>query len=242
MANTSVSEIVQNALVLAGIIDPLEEIDPTYLKQGKNIFDDTLNYLSMLGVSIPYEIDYELNVIAGKKDITIGNGSNFDIDDDPIVSISSAYLKSGDNGSIIIRIIDENIDTFLSVAANGQSSEPNYLFYRYENDFTRIRFHPTPSANLVVALKARKHLKKYNLFDQTIEIPEYYLTIIKYNLASFAADFYNIPLNNGTKQKLDILMGKLKSKNAIPINKNFNDKITSNYDYWFNYNPKSYYG
>jgi len=232
MAQILATELVQKSLVLSGIVDPKEEIDPDYLKQGKDLLNDTLAFLSMLGATIPYLTVVNIPLVANQHQYTVGNGA-YDVNANPIVEViaGKVYLDG------VYQNILQPINVYLNNANDYTSSTgiPYNIYSEYNNDYTILNFYQTPDQAYTAALTVKQNLEQVTLFQQMMTIPQFYVNVINYNLVPFICNAFQMPIPQDVAAMVEKLNKQVEAKAVTPITKSSSDSITSHNDYSFNW-------
>lgn len=232
---TTAAQLIREALTLAHISNPRDEIEGYLISQGLTCLNDCIAQWGHQGIYIPYFNQLTINLIPNQY---IYPSTKV------IVQILEANTTQNDNVKSLVRVADDFLfNEFDYTIGNGR---PWAVYLSKEQFFpdpqntslgSQLYVYPSPDSQYQLNLLLKFELNQETLFDQMLQFPPYYLKPLKYQLALDLSNIANSSLPATFINEYNRLMNDLKATTPFDLSVKVDDPF---YEYR-NYNNRFYY-
>lgn len=205
----AIKDIIFEALLLAGVLNPGEEFEGYYQTKGLDILNRLLADWCKMGVYIPYTTKYSFQTTAGEYRYPVSP---------PIAEFMEGNVISSDNVQSALRWVDAKKQNLLNYTL--PNNRPGRIFI--DDDFdavslatgsgsSLIYLYPTPDAIYTVNLRIKQYFLKLSLTTEPADFPPYYEKVLLYQLAKDCATFWQEPLTAELMDEYKRLIKELKA-------------------------------
>lgn len=209
-------DIVKDALRKIHVLGAGSSLDATEANDALSVLNDMLATISAEGGYIYQEDKETFPLVGGQAVYTIASGGDFDTT--APLDIKSAFMTVGE--------IDCHLGKYdeKEYALIAQKDITGYIggVYYYDANFptAKIYLYPAPTTG-TITLYTRKYLTRFASLDTDYEFPDYYRTMLVYNLAEWIAPEYEKEASASVKR-----IAK-RSRNAVTAQNKRNNRPIS---------------
>lgn len=213
---TTAAELIRDAYILAHVINPNEEPYGYLVSQGLRILNACLAQWGSIGIYVPY---YNYPTINLTANVNFYNAGRL------IAEIMEANITGEDNLKTQVRIADDREFNLWNYNISG-TMRPGAIYLSKEQYFpdptssittSKIYVYPTPDANYNLNLILKYYLQPVTLSEQIVEIPDYYIKALTYQIAKDLVDLHNSNLPQSFFEEYEKLIDQLRSKNPTDL-------------------------
>lgn len=201
-------DVIQGALKLIGVIDPIETVAPEDAADGLIMLNDLVDLWALEDLNM-YSTQNVSATFSGIS-ATVGPSGTF-VTARPISINHAFYRKSGIDYQLQLAT-EEQYDAITMKSTVGDY--PSVLFYSPDSPLATIYVWPVPTA-LTLYLNINTQLDRFTDLDTVYELPQGYRLSLKYALAKHMAPFFQRPVPDIVMTNMASVLRILKRSNVV---------------------------
>lgn len=211
----TIQELLESAFKKIGLYGRGVTLSAEDLNDGIEILNDMLiewGIEEFLHSTITNE---SFALIAGQGSYAIGSGADFDTVR-PIKILSAFVRENNEDKELKVFTGREEYDQKIDKTA--ASDRPTKLHYLRSTPNGEILLTPIPNAVNTLIINSRKPFSSYSDGLDVIDLPDEYLTAIKFNLSVVIAEDFQLPIAATVVRKAGILKSQIETLNLkVPM-------------------------
>lgn len=209
-------DIVKDALRKIHVLGTGSSLDATEANDALSVLNDMLATISAEGGYIYQEDKETFNLVSGQGVYTIASGGDFNTT--APLDIKAAFTTVGEIDYPLEKYDEKEYALITQKNITGYSGG----IYYYDQNFptAKIYLYPVPTTG-TITLYTRKYLTQFTDLDTAYAFPDYYRTMLVYNLAEWIAPEYEREASASVKR-----IAK-RSRNAVTAQNKRNNRPLS---------------
>jgi len=201
MTTMSVTSVIVSGMRKLGIVPEEQEVPPYMVQRGLELLNDILAEWGNDRIYIPYQSKLVVTLEANKGSYTFGNGDEFDVDTNQIISILEMTVQDPNSPGVDYPTIPPiTEEMYAAIPYKKSTGLPCEFLLRNHVDYSELLCQPLPYKELTLTMICKQRLSQVAQTDLLTEIPINYARPLKYKLAMDAAQIYGKNLSPGFMQ------------------------------------------
>lgn len=225
---TTAAQKIVEAYKLAQVIDPKEEIQGYQQAEGLLNLNSIIAQWTSLNIYIPTINTVVVTTEPGEAEY---RQTGLPI----IVNIFESHLVDVNNVLFPIRLVDMKEWNLFNFDQTQNQSRPTTVFLKNFKDNITIAsdliFFPIPDAVYTLNLRVKSILEAMTYSEEFVDVPEFWLTALTFQLAKQLAVLYRVPVSEDFKVEHDRIMQEVKSASALDMTVQNTNPFLSNRRY-----------
>jgi hypothetical protein len=222
---STVTDIITDALVMAGVFDPEEPIPGTEVGKCLGILNLLMDKWNAERMTVFVRQEDTLVLTVGKGSYIIGTSGVTDIASVRPSKVEDAYLRDSSSGQNIDYSIDVNMTQieYNEIALKSTQVIPENLFYFQSYPNGIIYFDSLPDKAYTLHLFSSKPFSDFLTItdDFTLIFPPGYRSAVTCNLSLELAEYYKRPISQKMEQQAIRTLDNIKAMNSEPSKLSF---------------------
>ena len=180
-------DIIKDALRKIHVLGTGSSLDATEANDALSVLNDMLAMISAQGGFIYQETKETFNLVGNQGVYTIGTGQDFNTS--PPLDIKAAFITIGSTDYSLEKYDEKEYARIAQKDISGYIG--GVYYYDANHPIANIFIYPVPTTG-TITLYSRKYLSSFDDLDTVYELPDYYRTMLVYNLAEWIAPEYEV--------------------------------------------------
>lgn len=218
MANSTANDIIVGAFNLIAVASPDDVLSARNLNVGLDNLNDILAFFSSDGQEIPFRTKFSFTLQSGKNAYTFSQNGSADINMPPIIELSECNITFNNV------ILPCNVVPYSNIVNTSRVSDlnaiPGTVYLQRQAEYSELFFYPAPTAliNLGATIYAKFALGTLILFEDVVQVPDYYVRFLKYELARVLASIYpSATWSDSSEATYQAIVKKIKTVTDIDV-------------------------